>query len=152
MISITKEEFVQKCTSEFQAPPEDTIIWCDWADELHEYDSQRTNPDTGKVNEGENPVLTAEDFLDEFMVRLEVISFAYGTETAAKTLSGGCFFPWEMMNAAKYIWNGGKLEQAGKIAVDTGEFEETPDDEEEYKRLKWEMERNQKTGQDRLIM
>lgn len=144
---MTKEEFIKRCTTEFQGTAEAANKWCNWADELHEFDSARINPETGQVNEGEAPVKTAEVFLDEFMEHLEVMAFAYGTEVTAKTLNSGCYFPWEMMQAAQYIRDGGDPAKAENIAVETGCFEESVEDAEEYQRLKWEMERSRDTQQ-----
>lgn len=144
---MTKEQFTQKCATEFQSASESITKWCDWADELHEYDSGKADPDTGEVTEGESPIKSAEDFLDEFVERLEVIDFAYGTETATKTLSSGCYFPWEMMQVAKFIWNGGDENHAQAIAYHTGIFEESTDDDEEYRRFKRDMGQNREDEQ-----
>lgn len=144
---MTKEEFTRRCFTEFYVLPVIARAWCNWADDLHECDSARLDPKTGQVDEGEEPVKTAEDFLDEFMERMEVMAFAYGTEIAAETLGSGCYFPWEMMQAARYLHNGGDPSKAQEISNENGEFEETVEDEEEYKRLKWEMERSRGTQQ-----
>lgn len=87
----------------------------------------------------EDPIITPEEFLDQFMERLEVIAYAYGTETAAKTMQSACYFPWEMIQAAKFIQIGGDPDKAREISAESGLFEETEEDEKAYKQLRWEM-------------
>lgn len=143
---MTKREFINMCIEEYRCTNKTARKWCGWADELHECDSAKADPDTGEVAEGEDPVKAPEDFLDEFVERLEVMTFAYGAETTAKTLSSSCYFPWEMMQAAEYISEGGNPKKAQAIAI-TGKFEESADDVMEYKRLKSDMERSREAGQ-----
>ena len=142
---MTKEDFIKKSTAEYHCTEEAAKQWCRWADVLHECDSARIIPETGQVGEGEAPIKTAEDFLDEFMEHLEVMTYAYGIEITAKTLDSGRYFPWEMMQAAQYIRDGGDPAKAENIAVETGYFEESVEDAEEYQRLKQEMERSRQT-------
>lgn len=140
--TMTKEDFMKSCLAEYRCMPDAAECWCSWADTLHECDSAKADPETGEVEDGEGPVITAEEFLDQFMERLEVMAYAYGIETVTTTLNSGCYFPWEMMQAGKYIWLGGNPSEAQRIATDTGKFEETTVDQIEYNRLKWELERS----------
>lgn len=144
---MTKEAFVKRCQTEFHCTPEAAERWCGWADDLHECDSSKADPETGEVEEGDDPVITAEEFLDRFMERLEVIAYTYGTETATKTLQSGCYFPWEMMQAAKFIQIGGDPDKAQEISIESGLFEETEEDEKAYKRLRWAMMKERIHGQ-----
>lgn len=142
-----KDDFKNRCQSEFHCTPEAAERWCGWADDLHECDSDRANPDTDEVEDGKDPIITAEEFLDQFMERLEVIAYAYGTETAAKTMQSGCYFPWEMVQAAKFIQIGGDPDKAREISAESGLFEETEEDEKAYKQLRWAMMKERIHGQ-----
>lgn len=144
---MTKEAFIKQCQTEFHCTQEAAERWCGWADDLHECDSGKADPETGEVEEGDDPVITAEEFLDQFMERLEVIAYAYGTETAAKTMQSGCYFPWEMVQAAKFIQIGGDPDKAREISAESGLFEETEEDEKAYKQLRWAMMKERIHGQ-----
>lgn len=142
-----KDDFTKRCQTEFHYTQEAAERWCGWADDLHECDSDRANPDTDEVEDGEDPIITAEEFLDQFMECLEVIAYAYGTETATKALQSGCYFPWEMVQAAKFIQIGGDPDKAREISAESGLFEETEEDEKAYKQLRWAMMKERIHGQ-----
>lgn len=146
---MTKEAFIKRWQTEFHCTQEAAERWCGWADDLYERDSIRAEPETGEVEEGEDPIITPEEFLDQFMERLEVIAYAYGTETAAKTMQSGCYFPWEMVQAAKFIQIGGDPDKAQEISCNSGLFEETEEEDKEYRRLRWEVARKQLHSQAR---
>lgn len=137
---MTKDEFIQKCIADYQCTLEDASRWCEWADELPEYDSvDKVIPDTG---EGKQPFKTAEVFLDEFSEHLDVINYCFGTDTTEKVLRTGCYFPWEMFCAAKFIDRFNNL-WLTKIFASEGFFEESSDEEKEYNCLKNKMENSQ---------
>lgn len=144
---MTKEAFMNRCQSEFHCTPEAAERWCGWADDLHECDSGKADPKTGEVEEGDDPIITAEEFLDQFMERLEVIAYAYGEEIATRTMQSGCYFPWEMVQAAKFIQIGGDPDKAREISAESGLFEETEEDEKTYKKLRWAMMKERIHGQ-----
>lgn len=136
-----KDDFTKRCQSEFHCTPEAAEHWCRWADDLHERDSIRADPETGKVEEGEDPIITPEEFLDQFWERLEVMAHVYDAETVAKTMQSGCYFYWEMLQAARFVWRGGDPDKAQEISCNSGLFEETEEEDKEYRRLRWEVAR-----------
>lgn len=140
---MTKEAFMNLCQSEFHCTPEAAEHWCRWADDLYECDSIRADPETGKVEEGEDPIITPEEFLDQFWERLEVMAHVYDAETVAKTMQSGCYHYWEMLQAARFIWRGGDPDKAQEISCNSGLFEETEEEDKEYRRLRWEVARKQ---------
>jgi len=95
-------------------------IWCQWADELERLDSC-----DGEIPAGEHKV--AEMFLNEFAESLRTIQETHGYEIARQLISlaeiSACIFPWEMRPAARYLANGGKIEDISEMAKD-GTLEE----------------------------
>ena len=90
---MTKEDFMKSCLAEYRCMPDAAECWCSWADTLHECDSAKADPETGEVEDGEGPVITAEEFLDQFIERMEVMAYAYGIETVTTTLFKILFHP-----------------------------------------------------------
>lgn len=109
---MTKEEFIC-CLNTIKPNSEQTAaIWIDWADEQERCDSCDHTL-------SKEQYATADMFLDEFASMFNNIVKKHGTDIAAKIISladvSACPYPWEIMNAAEYLADGGDLDKIAEM-------------------------------------